>query len=173
MTALDPILRRWPMFAFLASAAMLAIAHAFQTFGHLAPCHLCLKQREVYWVALAIAGLAGVALFTPLKDAARSFGGAALALIFLYGAYLAGFHAGAEWKWWPAPQTCASAGAASFAAMQALIHGAAAATPACDKAAWVFLGLSMAGWNFLASLGLVGLSVLSIFRPKDAAEDAS
>ena len=38
----------------LASAAMLATAHAFQTFGHLAPCTLCLKQREVYWVVLTI-----------------------------------------------------------------------------------------------------------------------
>ena len=44
--ALDIVLKRWPFFALLASAAMLAVAHGFETFGHLAPCHLCLKQRE-------------------------------------------------------------------------------------------------------------------------------
>ena len=54
-TILRPILDRWRFFALLASAAMLATAHAFQTFGSLAPCELCLKQRTVYWVAAAIA----------------------------------------------------------------------------------------------------------------------
>ena len=34
---------------------MLAIAHAFETFGGYAPCTLCLRQREVYWVALGLA----------------------------------------------------------------------------------------------------------------------
>ena len=52
---LNPILERWRFFALLASATMLAAAHAFQTFGGLAPCELCLKQRAVYWVAGAIA----------------------------------------------------------------------------------------------------------------------
>jgi disulfide bond formation protein DsbB len=168
MKFLDPILKRWPIFALLAAAAALGIAHAFQTFGGLEPCHLCLKQREVYWAALPVAGLASISLFTQWKDAGRSFGGAALALIFLYGAYLAGFHAGAEWKWWPAPETCASGAKASLQGVMALMGGHAKAGPACDKAAWVFLGLSMAGWNFLLSLGLVAMSALSIFQPRTA-----
>ena len=54
MTALA---RHWPWVALLASAALLGIAHAFETFGHLAPCELCLKQRELYWLAAGIAGL--------------------------------------------------------------------------------------------------------------------
>ena len=41
----------WPVLAALASAAMLAAAHAFETFGGYAPCMLCLRQREVYWAA--------------------------------------------------------------------------------------------------------------------------
>ena len=59
--ALRPFLARWPLVAALVSAAMLAIAHAFERFGGLAPCTLCLRQREVYWVALAV-GLVGFAL---------------------------------------------------------------------------------------------------------------
>ena len=35
------------------------------------------------------------------------------------------------------------------------------AAPACDKAAWVFLGISMAGWNALISLKLAVLSALA------------
>jgi len=166
MSLLDLILKRWPLFAFVIAGVMLAIAHAFQTFGGLPPCHLCLKQREVYWAALPIAAAAGISLFTPYALTGRRIGGAVLAITFAYGAYLAGFHAGAEWKWWPAPETCASA-KGSLAGVLALMHGEARATPACDKAAWVFLGLSMAGWNFVASVGLVGLSLASIFRPKD------
>ena len=167
MTAVRFVLRRWPLAALAISAAMLGVAHAFQTFGGLAPCHLCLKQREVYWAALPLAALASVFLFTPLKDAGRSFGGAALGLVFFYGAYLAGLQAGAEWKWWPAPETCSSTHA-SLEGVMALMRGRATATPACDKAAWVFLGISMAGWNFLASLGLIAMSTLSVFRPRSA-----
>ena len=44
---MNTLLRQWPAAAFLASAAMLAIAHAFETFGGLAPCTLCLQQRDV------------------------------------------------------------------------------------------------------------------------------
>src|SRR5471030_2665348 len=106
MRAFDLLLRRWPLFALAISAAMLAIAHAFQTFGHLAPCHLCLKEREVYWAAMAISAVAIVAGLTPLKGLGTRTGCAVLVLAFGYSAYLAGFHAGAEWKWWAAPVTC-------------------------------------------------------------------
>ena len=54
MSRLDPILCRWRMFAILASASLLAIAHGFERFGGYAPCLLCLKQREVYWAALGL-----------------------------------------------------------------------------------------------------------------------
>jgi disulfide bond formation protein DsbB len=110
MRAFDPVLRRWPLFALVISAAMLAIAHAFQTFGHLAPCHLCLQQREVYWVAMAVSAAAIVAGLTPMRAMGTRIGCAVLVLTFGYGGYLAGFHAGAEWHWWPAPVTCASTG---------------------------------------------------------------
>ena len=41
----------------------------------------------------------------------------------------------------------------------ALLAGEEVELPACDKPAWVFLGLSMAGWNALASLALAVLSL--------------
>lgn len=161
MSAASVLLKRWPLLALLASAAMLAIAHGFETFGHLAPCHLCLKQREAYWIALAVAAATMAAPYISSRPPWRRIGGLALAAIFAYGAYLAAFQAGAEWKWWPAPEGCSSAGPVSASALKALLNGAAAATPPCDKAAWVFLGLSMAGWNFVASATLAGLSLAS------------
>jgi disulfide bond formation protein DsbB len=164
MSALDPILARWPIFAFVISAAMLAIAHGFQTFGHLAPCHLCLKQREVYWVALPVSAAAALGLATRFRDRSLREGSILLALIFAYGAYLAGFHAGAEWHWWSAPVTCSSTGPVNLRDLTALLHGGRLRSPACDQAPWVFLGLSMAGWNFVVSVGLVALSALSALR---------
>ena len=164
MRAFDLVLRRWPLFALVISAAMLAIAHGFQTFGHLAPCHLCLKQREVYWAAMAVSAAAIVAGLTPLRGAGTRVGSAVLALVFAYGVYLAGFHAGAEWHWWKAPVTCASTGPVNISALKALLAGGGAHQPACDQAPWVFIGLSMAGWNCLISIGLVVVSALAALR---------
>jgi disulfide bond formation protein DsbB len=162
-------LNAWPFAALAASAIMLAIAHAFQTFDHLAPCHLCLKQREAYWIAMALAAVFSGLWLAGRRLAALRVGGVVLALAFLYGAYWAGFQAGAEWKWWPAPESCASAGPVSSGAMAAFLRGTGGFSgPRCDQATWVFLGLSMAGWNFLISLGLAKLSLFSAFCARKA-----
>jgi len=59
MSAIYKLLTRWwTAFALAAALAMLGAAHAFERFGGLPPCSLCLKQREVYWAAVAIAGAA-------------------------------------------------------------------------------------------------------------------
>ena len=162
-TTFNPLLRAWPVWALLASAAMLAIAHAFQTFGGLAPCTLCLQQRDVYWTAGAIAILALVAARTPARGWLSPLFGLLLVAVFAAGAAIAARHAGAEWKWWPGPQTCSGggSGAVTAADLSRLMHGAKISAPRCDEAAWRFLGLSMAGWNFLISLGLTGLSFLA------------
>jgi len=160
-----PFLDRWPLVALLASAAMLAIAHGFETFGHLPPCNLCLKQREVYWVAGTVAVVALIALRTPWAARTRTLFNGLLGLIFLFGAGLAFFHAGVEWHWWPGPTTCTSTGSGATAAgLDALLRGEKINPPACDKALWVFLGLSMAGWNCLISLKLAILSIWAARR---------
>ena len=164
MSRLDAILKRWPLAALVVSALMLAIAHAFETFAGLKPCHMCLQQREVYWITLGISAIALAAAATRFGRRAPRIAALLLAIAFAYGAYLAGYQAGAEWKWWSEPATCEAAGGVSFAQLQALVAGAPSAAPACDKAAWVFLGLSMAGWNFLISVVLAALSLAAALR---------
>jgi len=168
-TLLRPILDRWRFFALIASAAMLAIAHAFQTFGGLAPCELCLKQRTVYWVAGAVGAVAMVLVRLPGGPRLREASCWLLGLLFLAGAGIAGYHAGVEWKFWPGPQECSGGGAVSVAALKALLNGAGQKMPACDHPAWVFAGLSMAGWNTIASLILAGLSVAAAWRERGKA----
>lgn len=148
---------------------MLAIAHAFETFGRLAPCELCLHEREVYWVAAGVAAAGSAASLTSLKTGRWTDG--ALALIFLGGAVLAGYHAGVEWKFWPGPASCTGGLVqVSGADLARMLNGGPIAVPQCDKPAWVFLGLSMAGWNALISLKLTVLSVLAAIaaQPKAA-----
>src|SRR6059058_2376568 len=148
MPRVDTLWRHWPWVALLASLAMLAIAHAFETYGRLAPCELCLKEREVYWVAAAIALAGGLAGLRWLR--AGRLACAVLALVFLGCAGLAAYHAGAEWKFWPGPASCTGGHVqVSAADLARLLRGGPIAAPACDKAAWVFLGVSIAGWNAL------------------------
>lgn len=161
---LQPLMRYWPAVALVVSAAMLGTAHYFESQGY-APCTLCLKQREVYWVAMGVAVTALVISRTPLGPRSAKLFDALLALVFLAGAGVAFFHAGVEWKWWPGPTTCASTGAGvSGAAMDALLKGAEIKPPACDTPTWFFLGFSMAAWNTLVSLALAGLGLLAFLR---------
>ena len=153
----------WNLTAACASAAMLATAHAFETFGHLPPCHLCLYQRDVYWAALCVA-VAGFLLGYMRLGWVGRLAAVLLTAIFLAGAGIAAYHAGVEWKWWPGPASCTGAGSVDLGDMSAFLAGAKVRPPQCDKAAWVFLGLSMAGWNALVSLGLAGLSAMAARR---------
>lgn len=167
---LDWAARHWPALALAACALMLGAAHAFETFGKLAPCLLCLKQREVYWATGTVALVAVLLSRTAWAARARRPLILLLGLGFLYGAGLAAYHAGAEWKWWPGPAACAaSAGGAAAEDLVAMLKGAKIAAPSCDKAVWVFLGLSMAGWNAVISLALsVGSFAAALAKPKAA-----
>jgi len=159
---LDAVLTRWRLTAFLSSALMLAIAHGFERIGGLPPCYLCLKQREVYWVAMTVALIGMIVVRTGPGAGLKRLFNAALGLVFLAGVGVAAYHAGAEWGWWPGPSLCAGGGAVSAADVMAALNGEERiAPPSCDKALWSFLGLSMAGWNVLISLALAAMSGLA------------
>lgn len=166
-TFVKRILNHWPIVALLSSLGMLGIAHAFETFGHLEPCELCLKERQVYWLAAGISGL-GVALgFTPFRPGKVVDG--VLALVFLGGMTLAAYHAGVEWKFWPGPAACTGGNLqVSAADLDRILRGGPMGVPACDKPAWIFLGISMAGWNAIISLKLTILSALAARRAPEA-----
>ena len=154
--------RLYVVLAALASAAMLAAAHAFERFGGYQPCALCLLQREVYWTALAVAA-GGLALLRVRTEVTRVVP-ALLAAIFATGAFIAGYHALVEWKVLPLPAGCGGVGLAEAAGMAALLGGEKMRLVLCDEAAWSLFGLSMAGWNALISLGLAGLGLWAATR---------
>ena len=170
--ALSPALStwRWPLMALMVSALMLAAAHAFEHLAYLLPCQLCLRQREVYWAAIAMAGT-GLVLWRirPNRRFLVAFN-VMLALVFLTGAVVAAFHAGVEWNFWPAPEGC-SAGTVDVMNADLSTIDERTATASCEEAAWTMLGLSMAGWNALVSLGLAAMSFLAatVALPRETA----
>jgi disulfide bond formation protein DsbB len=134
----------------LGSAALLAGAFAFQYIGGMAPCALCLWQRWPHAAAVAIMLLA---LLVPTRWL-MALG----ALAALTTAAVAGFHVGVEQGWWEGLSTCTGAGISGISVNDLLNPDAAVAAPVrCDQIPWSMLGVSMAGWNMILSLGLAGL----------------
>ena len=158
---------RWIWAAVVSALGLLAAAHAFETFGHMPPCELCLKQRDVYWAAagLGAAALVGIRL-VPRLIAARIACGL-LALAFLTEMGVAIYHAGVEWAFWRGPEACTGGPHVhvTLADLQAFAHGKRYDVVRCDRPAFRFLGLSMAGWNVLIALKLTVLSLWSALTP--------
>ncbi|MBI1252563.1 MAG: disulfide bond formation protein B [Alphaproteobacteria bacterium] len=152
---------RWPLFALLASAAMLAAAHAFERLGGLLPCELCLRQREVYWGAMAIAVAGLVALrFWPRRGVKRALA-VFLGLSFLTGALVAGYHVGVENGVF-IHQCDAAFHPGDIRPLDATGDFIA---PACDTVQWSMLGVSMAGFNAAISAVLAVASFAIAFSP--------
>lgn len=142
-----------------ASGALLLGAHLFEWVGGYLPCPLCLDQRQAHWAALGVslAGLGASVLFRARLVAAAAIGAASL--VFLVSTGLALYHTGVENKYWPGPPTCAGGGADILTPddlAEALTS--TAPTPSCTDAAWRLAGVSMAGYNMLASAGLFALT---------------
>ncbi len=148
-----------------ASTLLLAGAHAFERFGGLAPCALCLDQREAHWAGLgvALAGLALAAAFKAQRIAAAAAG--ACALVYLFSAGLAFYHTGVEHKFWPGPVTCSGAGPVNLdpSALDAVLKGTAPVV-SCTEPAWTLFDISMAGYNLLASVALLALCAIAAAR---------
>ncbi len=142
-------LQRAALGAAAGSAALLVAAFAFQHLGGLAPCPLCLVQRWPHAAGIAL-GLALLVL--PWRGLALL---AALALAA--GAGVAGWHVGIEQGWWAGPASCAAPDVSQVSPEELLEQILAAPVVRCDEVAWSALGLSMAAWNGLASLGLAAL----------------
>jgi disulfide bond formation protein DsbB len=146
-----------------ASAALLGGALAFQHLGGYAPCVLCYWQRYAHAAAIVFAF---AALLLPR---ARPFLLAAAGLAELAGAGMALFHVGVEQHWWAGTSACGSAvgGAGSIEELRARLL--AQPVVRCDEVAWSLFGVSMAGYNALASLALGLLAFASLVRRRGAA----
>jgi disulfide bond formation protein DsbB len=152
----DP--RRYPVFVLAASAVVLGGALISQYWGGLAPCELCLMQRWPWAAAIAIALIA----IMVGSESLLSWLALVLTAVFAVGGALAFYHVGVEWHWFAGPSACTGAATAAdtVEALKARILGQMPVR--CDEPAWLLWGISLAGWNLLASLGM-GSACLAAF----------
>jgi len=151
----------------LLGIALLLGAFGFEYIGGVKPCHLCLGQR-LPWPVMTI--VAGVAMLGLRRGAPGWLAPAAFAVavaIAVWSAYLAGFHAGVEWKWWPGPPTCTGTGINSGGPFTGSFDPSDIVR--CDDIAWSMFGLSLAGYNFLFSLLALAVAALGLSKTIRAA----
>lgn len=154
--------KTYPLLALLLSGGLLGGAYFFQYVLGYPPCQMCYWQRYVHFAVLALAALAlTVPSFNFYKPKVWA---AFIVLAFLGSAALAFWHAGVEWKWFPAPQTCSTANVNIDFSSEDLLGSMSdkIKPPSCADAVWHFLGLSMAGWNMTASLFGAVIGVFAI-----------
>ena len=144
-----------PGFILLVTVAILSSAYSAQYIGGLRPCILCLYERIPWFIAGA---LMLVTILMQFSGPARRIILLTAALVLLAGAGLGGYHVGVEQGIFQPPTTCsATATPGTLEELKALLQ--TAAPPRCDEIPWEMFGISLAGYNAIASL-VMGLAAL-------------
>jgi disulfide bond formation protein DsbB len=130
-------------------------ALAFEHIGGYDPCLLCLQQRYAYYLGIPVTAAALYLLLQGQRQVAALLL-LAVGIGFALNAALGIYQAGAEWKFWDPPSTCASASEVpSFDPGNLTLDRKPAL---CGVASWrdPVLALSFAGWNAVISAVLAG-----------------
>ncbi|MBL6761295.1 MAG: disulfide bond formation protein B [PS1 clade bacterium] len=141
---------------FIIALAVITAALLSEYWGGLLPCALCLKQRVAFYVALPLLALA----YLYAEKAPRAMRGllVTIGVLFLANAGLGFYHAGIEYGWWLGPASCGGGGAQALDTNALLEALKSNAMVRCDAPAFTLFGISMAGYNAIACLGLAALA---------------
>jgi len=152
------------LIALLLPLALLGGALGSQYLGGLHPCEMCYWQRWPHAAAIVLAALA----FTAPASSSRSrllivLAALAIAISGAIGVY----HAGVEAKIFEGLTQCTATGKGLSTAdlLKQISH---APLVRCDEVQFRFLGISMAGWNAILSLGGATLILILSLRNKRA-----
>jgi disulfide bond formation protein DsbB len=137
------------LIALLLPLALLGGALGSQYIGGLAPCEMCYWQRWPHGAAILLAGLA----FTAPAASERS---RVLTLLAAFAIAISGaigvYHAGVELGIFEGFTSCTATTRAA-STEELLKELMKVPLVRCDQVPWSFLGISMAGWNGILSLG--------------------
>ena len=137
------------LIALLLPLALLGGALGSQYLGGLYPCEMCYWQRWPHGAAIVLAALA----FTAPAASARSRLLILLAALAISVSGAIGlYHAGVELGIFEGFTTCTSTARAATT-KDLLEQLMKVPLVRCDQVQWAFLGISMAGWNAILSLG--------------------
>jgi disulfide bond formation protein DsbB len=130
------------------------------------PCELCYKERWPYYAGTVLALVAlGVARSRP-RSALTVALLALLALVFLAGAVVGGYHAGVEYKWWAGPSDCTGPVGEAVGMDTFLKQLETVKVVRCDEVSMRILGLSLAAWNAVISAGLAVVAAVGAIRAR-------
>jgi disulfide bond formation protein DsbB len=162
-------IRGFAGFVLGASAVVLGSALLSQYWGGLAPCELCLLQRWPWAAAILVALVALIAG----RRAALPWIALVLAVVFALNVAFAFYHVGVERHWFAGPSACTAGGggAETLEEMKRQILGTAPVL--CDRVQWSLFGVSLAGWNLLASLGMAGVCAVVFVRTRRPVSQAT
>ena len=152
---------RGPLLITVASVAILSTVLASEHWGGLHPCDLCTKQRIPYLVVIVGGTVATVLTMIGWRGVAALII-TACGLAFLAGAGVGAYHVGIEQHWWEGSSACTgitTGAATNIEEMRDLVL--AAPVVRCDDISWSMFGISMAGYNVLASMVLAVFSGLT------------
>lgn len=137
-------LKQARLLALLIPSGLLGGALLSQYVGGLYPCEMCYWQRWPHGMAIL---LAGVAFLFPLNSGRTRIAVLLAALLVAISGAIGVFHAGVELGYWEGITRCTATGATS---LEEILN---VPLVRCDQVQWSLLGISMAGWNAIFSLG--------------------
>jgi disulfide bond formation protein DsbB len=117
---------------------------------------MCIWQRYPHVVAIFVGVLALIlpGRILPVLGALAALTTAGIGL----------FHTGVERQWWEGPSTCTSQPIGDLSTDELLDQIMNAPLVRCDEVAWSLMGLSMASWNALISVGLAIIWIVALRR---------
>jgi len=145
------------------SIAVIGGAWIFQYAIGLQPCELCYLERWPYYVAIVLSVLL---LTTGAHGAVWWIG--LLALIFLGSTVLGAYHVGVEQHWIEGPTACTGGGSGAKSTEELMKFLQNQQPVRCDEVQWSLLGISLAGWNALTSLGLLAVTAVGFVSLRGA-----
>jgi len=150
------------LIALLLPMALLGGALGSQYIGGLHPCEMCYWQRWPHGAAIVLALLAFTApAETPRSRVLTLLAAAAIAVSGAIGVY----HAGVEARIFEGFTQCTAMGK-GLSTAELLKEISHAPLVRCDEVQFRFLGISMAGWNALLSLGGASLILILGLRAR-------
>ena len=160
-------LRASAALSLLVPALLLAGAYASELMG-LVPCEMCWWQRWAHFAALVPALGAVLLAFSPLKARGDTMRVRRLvtpvvilaAACILVSGIIGGYHAGVEYGWWEGHTACTANLVSGLSTSEMLDQIMKQPLVRCDQPQWTLLGISLAGYNFLAST----LAAIAIMR---------
>ena len=157
-----PILSAARLLSFIVPFVLLGGALISEYAFGLFPCEMCYWQRWPHEAAIILALLALIFAKKSWSQILIALAAIAIGISGLIG----GFHAGVEYGWWEGLTECAiTAGPSGGDLLESIMN---APIIRCDVAQWSLFGISLAGWNFLLSIG----GMLTIFGLLGASKKA-